>query len=150
MKKIILLFIAFCLTLTTFIACGNTPSKYTDGTYRAEFLNYDDRGYKDFLEIVVQNGVVSDITFDAINSDGQLRTENEEYAKAMEEMQATTPEQYSSDLENQYMAHGNIDEVVAVAGATLSSDNFKLLFTALESSLTTGNSQTVIVDPSTK
>lgn len=133
----------FCTMIL--LGCSKSESVYVDGIYRAELENYDSRGYKDFMEVTVSNGSVSAITFDATNAEGQLRTQDENYTDDMQPIQGTKPSQYSSDLVNQYLASKDIDEVVAVAGATLSSENFKKLFVALEKPMEKGDTSPVTV-----
>ncbi len=133
------------LCLILFCACGATPS-YVDGTYRAEFQNYDSRGYKDFIELSVEGGVVHSFQYNAVNEDGLLKSEDLDYREAMEGELDIYPARFSQDLVNQYLDTQDIDEVDVVAGATYSSESFIALFTALEPQLYSGETETLIIE----
>lgn len=145
-KKLFILLVSAIFCAFALFGCTKSTPIYIDGTYRSELKEYDSRGYKDFMEIIVSNGAVTAITFDATNAEGQLRTQDAEYTDEMQPIQGTKPAQYSSDLVNQYLASKDIDEVVAVAGATISSENFKKLFVALENPMENGITDLVVVE----
>lgn len=138
------IFLASLLSTLMLAGCGSTS--YKDGVYRAEFQNYDSRGYKDFMEITVENAAVTEIVFNAVTEDGTLKTDDEKYQKDMETVQGTYPARYSQDLVNQYLETHNISDVDTIAGATYSSDSFTALFKALESSMASGDTATVVVE----
>ena len=53
-----------------------------DGTYRAEFEDYDASGYKDFVEITFEDGLVVSITADAVSEvDGSLKSHSASQAE---------------------------------------------------------------------
>ncbi len=145
MQKWTITVLSTLLLLCCFVACSQ-DSAYVDGMYRAEFQDFDSRGYKDFLEITVEDGVVSSLHFNAVNEDGLLKNDDVEYREEMQAVQNIYPEQFSQDLINQYLDTHDISEVDAVAGATYSSESFTSLFTALELQMQNGDSETLIVE----
>lgn len=147
MKKILPVLLA-AVFLFILSACSGS-AQYKDGVYRSEFSDFDNWGYKDFLEITVADGVVSSIKFDAVDAEGGLKSEDEQYKDEMNKVQGTYPAQYSADLINQYLAEKDLSKVVAVAGASFSSSNFKTLFEALESPMQKGKMDTVIMPVTT-
>ncbi len=138
MQKTIAVFFTatFCVLLLAACSGGKT---FKDGVYHAEFETYDSRGYKDFIDVTVQDAKVTTISYDARAEDGSLRTGDAKYQKDMEAVQETYPARYSQDLVNQYLEDQNIDGVDTVAGATYSTESFIALFKALEPNMVSGN-----------
>ncbi|MFV0413096.1 MAG: FMN-binding protein [Oscillospiraceae bacterium] len=143
MKRILSAFLATFLCLFV-VACGGEKT-YQDGTYRAEYTEVNEHNYRPYLVLTVQGGAVTAMEFDALAEDGSLLSADEEYRAEMEKLPGTYPQQYSADLINQYLVQQNIDQVDVVAGATISTENFKQLFTALEASMYAGNTETIYI-----
>lgn len=145
MRRAGAILIASLTFLLLFVACAK-EQYYQDGVYRAEFADFDNRGYKDYLQVTVKDNVVTHIDFNAVDKDGALKTDDEQYAENMEKVQDTYPEKYIADLINQYMETQKISEVDALAGATYSSDVFTALFTELEKKMFSGDTEIAIVE----
>lgn len=144
MKKTLL----FCLTLlaaAVFTGCGSP--KYQDGSYRVEASDYDQQGWKEFVDITVQDGKITEVDFDALNQeDSRLKSEDMEYQKAYREAAlGTDPADYSLRLEDSLKERQKASEVDAVAGATTSSEHFRTMVEELQKSMETGNTETVYV-----
>ncbi len=138
------MFLAFGLC-----ACGAQEKdvQWVDGTYTAEFKEYDSYGYKDYLVLTVQDGGITAVEYDGKNAEGTLKTAEEKYGADMEKTQGTSPVRYTADLGNQLVEKGLIDQVDDIAGATWSSECFKALFNALaENSLPSGDTSLLLVD----
>ncbi|MDL2252872.1 FMN-binding protein [Ruminococcaceae bacterium OttesenSCG-928-I18] len=145
MQKIvvaILTALCFCMMLA---GCSNTNT-YQDGTYRAEFANYDSRGYKDFLEVTVEDSMVTAITYDAILEDGTLKSIDKKYETDMMAVQETYPARYQQDLVNQYLETQDIAQVDTIAGATYSSESFAALFSALQENMASGDTAPLVIE----
>ncbi len=145
MKKFLMLISVSLIAIAMLIGCSNN-STYKDGTYSAEFKDFDSRGYKSFMKITVTNNTVSDIVFDGVNKQDDLRNNDADYAKEMEAVQETYPEKFSADLINQYMDTQDIEKVDAIAGATYSSESFIALFKALEKPMQDGDETLIQID----
>lgn len=117
-----------------------------DGSYRAEVAGFDSRGYKDYLEVTVEGGEITEVVYDGVDEDGGLKTKNEKYAEDMQAVQDTYPEKYTKDLINQYLEAQSATKVDALAGATYSSEVFTALASALEAAMLEGNTSTVVVE----
>ncbi len=144
MRKLSLILIIF-MAISLLVACTGTI-EIKDGTYRAEYSDYDQQGYKEFIEITFENGRVTHLVADAINGvDGTLKSESVEIKDAMEPVAGTYPAKYYKDLINQYLENSSVDKVDIVAGATASSANFIELMKALEKAVRAGNTDTVVV-----
>ncbi len=145
MKRVICLLMTGLMTALSLAACGG-PATYQDGTYAAEFREYDSYGYKDFLRVTVKDGAVTEVVYNAHDANGALKTDDADYASRMASVQDTNPERYTADLQNQLLQAQSIEDVAVIAGATWSSECFSVLFTALEESMYGGSSGLVLVD----
>lgn len=144
MKKIAILLL-LVVVLAAFAGCTG-DIKIADGTYRAEYADFDESGYKDFIEITFEDGQVTDIVVDAISGvDGSLKSESEEIRVTMQAAEGTYPAKYYNDLINQYKQNPNAAEIDIVAGATKSSNSFITLAKELEKAVKAGNTDVVIV-----
>ena len=146
MKKKASVFAIFLLALVLLLSgCG---ASYKDGVYHAEFKDYDNHGWKEYVDVQVEGDKVTVLTFDGVNADGAKKSEDEDYRASMEPVKGTYPAKFYADIVNQYLESQNLKKVTTVAGATLSTNNFKVLMAALESNMKSGDTTAVIVDAS--
>ena len=123
-----------------------TLPKYQDGTYRVE-MKEDSHGWMDYLVVRISDGAVEVLEFDSINADGQLKSADEGYRKAMEEKTGTYPEKYSQDIIAAFQRQNDVTEMENVAGATVSSNSFKLMMgELLQTNARTGETETLTVN----
>lgn len=144
MRKLSAILIIALLAVVCLVGCSGGQN-YLDGEYSAEFMDFDNRGYKDFIHVTVKDGEVTDIEYNAVNKEGALKTEDSAYSDDMLTVQGTYPAKYSADLVNQYLKTQSIAEVDALAGATYSSESFIALFTSLEPNMASGETKLVLV-----
>ena len=64
----------------------------------------------------------------------------------MESFNGTYPAKYDKDLINQFLQSGSADSVDTVAGATISTNNFKTLVVAAMKNAVDGNTETAVVE----
>ena len=147
MKKLIT-FILMAVCLLGLTACSEaTFTNLQDGTYRAEYKNFDVYGWKDYIEVTVEDGEIASLVFDAVNmEDGTLKSEDESYKNQMEPIVGTYPAKYNADLINQFLESGKISAVDIVAGATQSTGSFKTLLTNIVPNIKAGDTTVVLVD----
>lgn len=50
-----------------------------DGKYTAEGKEYDEEGYRPYVEIEVKNGKITDVDCDAVNEKGDFKKDNDTY-----------------------------------------------------------------------
>lgn len=108
-------------------------SKYKDGSYSAEMTEFED-GWKAFVTIEIKDDVIKVTEFDSIDLMGNLKSKSEEQKVAMmngnaiNNLPETFPKQYCQDIISSF-SQGNSDvlEMENVSGATLSTNNFKLM-----------------------
>ena len=150
MKKVISLALTAVFAIGTFTGCSEAQLASTsliDGTYRAEFKDFDENGWKDFVEVTVVDGQLEEVVFDSISENGEkLKSEDESYKVEMEMMVGTYPAKYNKDLINQFIESGKVTSVDIVAGATESTGNFKTLIVEAMVNAAAGNTDVEIVE----
>ncbi|MBG6245024.1 FMN-binding protein [Candidatus Symbiopectobacterium sp. 'North America'] len=102
-----------------------------DGTYRAETVNFDDKGWKPFVEVTYKDGKIAAVKFDYNSQkDGHLKTTDVEYNKKMKAATGANPEEYTVKLAQGLVEKQNPENVDGVTGATHSSEDFVVLANA--------------------
>ena len=149
MKKLITLALAAVMAFGM-TACTQEQLNATilvDGTYRAEFREYDANGWKDYVEVTIVDGQLDEVVYDSVkeNSD-TLKSQDESYKTEMEAIVGTYPAKYNKDLINQFIESGKVTSVDIVAGATESTGNFKTLIIAAMENASAGQPDTEIVE----
>lgn len=119
-----------------------------DGTYKAEYKSYDDHGWKDYVSITVSGGKITAVDYDSLNEAGEKKSADTAYREQMEPVSKTYPEKFSKELEDQLVDKQDVKKVDAVAGATTSSNAFKILATEALSAAKSGKTDTVTVERS--
>ncbi|KAF0092596.1 MAG: hypothetical protein FD141_780 [Fusobacteria bacterium] len=128
-KKIwILLIILIILTAFFMVACSSSNRDLEDGTYKAQvddaYVETEGLGWREFLELTIQDGEIIDVTFNAINEKGQYKTDPGVYKMI------PNPSIWMPVLEENVKNNegGKID---ALTGATSSSTNAQKLLDAI-------------------
>ena len=116
-----------------------------DGTYKAEFKDFDDHGWKDYVSITVEGGKITAVDYDALNADGAKKSEDTAYRESMEPIAGTYPEKFYKELEDQLIEQQDLKKVDAVAGATTSSNDFKILAVEALKNAKSGSTSTAVV-----
>lgn len=145
MKKAVSILVILLSIFGLMTGCG---AEYQDGVYHAEFSDYDSQGWKEYVDVEVQGNQVTVLTFDGVDADGNKKSEDESYRASMESVKGTYPAKFYTDIINQYLETGKLDDVATVAGATLSTNNFRTLMLALEDPMKSGDTTSVIVESS--
>lgn len=105
-------------------------SRFIDGTYRAQYTEFDQYGWKETVTVKIINGKVQVTSFDAIlkDSEKKKKTDDEEYAAKMKEKAGITPKDaFDKLMKNFESSDSDVTKIDNVAGATISSNDFKLL-----------------------
>ncbi len=146
MRKILAVLLVFTL-VATLTGCGG-GSDMQDGTYRAEYGSFDDYGWKDFVELTITDGEITNVIADCVNEAGDFKSEDEEYAATMTEYGSPiTPDAFYPLLEESLMNTQNPGDIDMVANATDSSTATKLLASELISkNVKDGDSEVLVVD----
>ncbi|RLM25266.1 hypothetical protein BIY29_07055 [Brenneria alni] len=118
-----------------------------DGTYKAETINFDDHGWKPFLELTYKEGKITAVKFDYTSEkDGHLKTSDEEYGKKMAAVAGTSPDIYTVKLSQSLLEKQTIEGIDGVTGATHSTDDFKILASAAMENAKAGNTETAKIE----
>lgn len=149
MKKAISILLISIFLATALIACGGGGGGYKDGTYKATYDDFDEHGWKAYVEIVISDGEISDVDFDYVNEDGDIKSEDEEYNALMKEKSGSSPEEFSPALEQQLIEKQNVKEIDNITGATHSVENFKKLAEAALKNAKSGNTEEAIIKQET-
>lgn len=72
MKRFIAVLLVVLATACLMTGCS---SGMKDGTYKAQFKDYDDHGWKDYVSITVKDGKTTDVDYDSMNADGTKKSE---------------------------------------------------------------------------
>lgn len=146
MHRKLAVLLSLVLGVLLFAGCTDLGSKtYMDGTYYAEYVDFDSYGYKDYLWVTVEDGAVKSIEYNGKNEDGLKKTDDEKYQSEMQAVLDTYPRKYTADMVNQYLEKQDIDAVDTLAGATYSFESFKALFLALEPQMVKGDTTAIAV-----
>ena len=124
-----------------------TAQVYEDGTYRAEMAKAD-QGWKEFVEITIQGGQIAEVVFDAEDSDGKYKSTDEAYKKAMAEGGSETwPEKFYAEILAEYQNKNYVaKDMETVAGATTSSETFRMLAPAALQRAKQGDTSVITVE----
>ena len=98
-----------------------------DGTYTGT-TPYDAFDYRHEVEIVIENGRITEVDYNEVKKDGHGKQEDEEYCDEMS-VSGTTPAIAYPVLEETLLASQNMMDVDAVSGATYSLYRFRLAVT---------------------
>lgn len=150
MKKTLAIAVAMLAVMGTMASCGdnaNSNEAYKDGSYRVEAKDFDDHGWKEYINVTVKDGKIAEVEFDALSQeDGHKKTEDQEYKDAyIGAGFETYPADYTEKLEKGLVEKQDASKVDTVAGATHSSDFFKQMMKELDKNMKKGDTNTVIV-----
>jgi major membrane immunogen (membrane-anchored lipoprotein) len=109
------------------ISCANSSSRLKDGYYTAECDGYDEYGWKTFMTISVNNGIISQVEFNAKDIGGFIKSWDMDYMRIMNAKSGTYPNEYSRFYASQFIEDQNVDSIDVLAGATSSWNTFVLL-----------------------
>ncbi len=144
MRKVFMLLVGFS-ALVLFNSCGNDDDEktYIDGTYAAQYANYDEHGWKAFISITIAGDKITACNFDYIQEGtNELKSTSAYYKEQMD----PDPEVWLVEYANKLIAKQNIDKVDAVTGATHSLTDFTALATAALTAAKKGETAVQIVE----
>ena len=148
MKKTLLILAAMVFAVT---ACEKNT--YVDGNYSATYDNPDANGWKAFVEFTLTDDQISDVDYDEINTDDDLKSTDTEYHALMASMRDTDPSIFIPQIEAAIANTSilpNYDLIDAITGATGSSNNANELMEAALDAAIDGEPTVVIPQPDQK
>jgi major membrane immunogen (membrane-anchored lipoprotein) len=102
----------------------NTTPAGKNGTFKAEAKDFDDRGWKAYVEVTFENDKVTKVVMDEISKDGKKKSEDTGYNDAMKAQAKVSAAEAYVKLADTYVQTGKAD---VVTGATGTSTAFKTL-----------------------
>lgn len=122
-----------------------TGTQLVDGVYTASYDNFDSYGWKAQVEIEVKESKIANVKFDYVNKDGALKSKDEAYKAAMEPVAKISPEKAFNELQAALVTSQDAATVQAVAGATVSSNDFLALAAKALEAAATGATEPVVI-----
>ncbi|AEH40125.1 lipoprotein, 15 kDa (tpp15) [Treponema paraluiscuniculi Cuniculi A] len=134
---------AFALCLAVLLgACSF--SSIPNGTYRATYQDFDENGWKDFLEVTFDGGKMVQVVYDYQHKEGRFKSQDADYHRVMYASSGIGPEKAFRELADALLEKGNPEMVDVVTGATVSSQSFRRLGAALLQSARRGEKEAII------
>ncbi|SDK15840.1 FMN-binding protein [Natronincola ferrireducens] len=97
---------------------------YEDGSYRGE-LEPNEKGWTSVVDIVVENGRITEVDYDELDEEGNRKSENEEYNELWESAAGISAKEAYPALEQQLIEVQDVQAVEVITGATLTTKDFK-------------------------
>ena len=149
MRRVVMLLAMTAAAVILVAGCAKgggaaAATAYKDGTYTGVYGNVDGQGWKPQLEIVVEKGRITRVTYDELNSSGQLKSRDASYEQAMKASRPTYPAKYTKELAAALVAKQKAG-VDTVSGATGSSLYFSALAAALLEKAAAGDTARVLL-----
>lgn len=117
-----------------------------DGTYSLEELEFGETGWKEALQIVVEDSEIVDATWTSVNEDGVNKIDDENYQETMMNTDGVGPQDFIPALEEALVDAQNVDDIDVVSGATGTSEKFKEYAQLLINAALEGNTELITVD----
>ena len=129
MKKGVIFF-GFLFFILLF-SCGGHGSDLRDGYYSAIAKEWDDYGWKEFITICVNNGVITTVEYNAVNQAGFVKSWDTDYMALMKSVVGTYPLEYTRVYAGELLRTQGEDEIDVMTGATTSWHAFRQLSAAV-------------------
>ncbi|WP_062353681.1 extracellular electron transfer flavoprotein PplA [Bacillus kwashiorkori] len=117
-----------------------------DGEYKLAEKNIGSTGWKTYINMTVKDGKISEVDYNYVNAEGQLKTDDEDYQKTMTEKSGVGPQDFVPALSNDLVEKQSAGDVAVVTGATHSSHSFKMYAAQLINAAQKGNTTPIEVD----
>jgi major membrane immunogen (membrane-anchored lipoprotein) len=93
----------------------------------AEAEHFDDRGWKEYVSIFVNNNKIVTVEYNAKNAAGFIKSWDMNYMRAMNRISRTYPNEYTRYYANSFLKTQRPDNIDALSGASNSYRSFRLL-----------------------
>lgn len=127
-QKSILLIIA--LIVLSLSACAPQEDTLKDGYYNAQLAEYS-HGWKEFITIMVKDGKIVTVEYNAKNESGFIKSWDNTYMQTMLSIQGTYPNEYTRYYASQLVGATDVVEIDAISGASSSHLTFQKLMEAV-------------------
>jgi major membrane immunogen (membrane-anchored lipoprotein) len=137
--------VVLVLFLSVVISCTNSSSRLKDGYYTAESGEYDKYGWKSFITICVNNGIISQVEYNAKDLGGFIKSWDMDLMRVMNAASGTYPNEYIRFYASQFIEDQNVDSIDVLTGATDSWEHFVQLARAVLENAENGVTSVAIV-----
>jgi major membrane immunogen (membrane-anchored lipoprotein) len=142
----LILLMCATLSLCALFGCAKGTAQLQDGYYTAEFAQYDDHGWKEFLTIYVYGNRIVTAEYNAKNLSGFIKSWDMDYMRTMNATDGTYPNEYTRVYSEALLNGQTPDQVDAITGATTSHDSFQRLAQATIAQALKGDKNIVLLD----
>ena len=125
---------------------GNVNGGLQDGTYTVEDKVFGDTGWIETLEIVVENGEITDVTWTSLNAEGLNKLDDDEYQAIMTQTDGLGPQDFIPGLENALLEAQNPADVDVISGATGTALKFIEYAKLAVEAAKEGNTEVIVVN----
>lgn len=143
-KMILLLAIVFCVCGCLIGWFWTRSGTMKNGYYTAEMSEYD-HGWKEYVCILVKNGSIISIEFNAKDPSGFIKAWDNSYMKNMKLVSGTYPNEYTRLYGSGLIETQDIEKVDMVSGASNSGGHFYKLVNAAVEQAKKGNPNVKLV-----
>jgi major membrane immunogen (membrane-anchored lipoprotein) len=128
LKKLVLVSIIFFCLLG---ACSSRGAGFQDGYYSAIAETFDSHGWKEFITICVNSGIITTVEYNAVNQSGFVKSWDMEYMRTMKAVSGSYPNEYTRRYAGDLIVNQGNGDVDALTGATDSWSSFNQLAAAV-------------------
>ena len=136
---------AIVLLMCVMASGCSSSGKMKDGYYTAEMAEYD-KGWKEYVCILVKANKIISVDFNAKNESGYIKAWDNSYMKNMGSYVDTYPNDYTRKYAAELIELQSSEGLDIVAGATQSGNNFLLLSKAVIEQAVKGDSEVAFVE----
>ena len=127
-------------------ACAPARGAMRDGYYTAEFSDFDQFGWKEFVTMYVNNNRIVSVDYDARNASGFVKSWDMAFMRAMRAQDGTYPNRYARGYAAMLLDYQNAEDIDALSGATYSCETFRALAAAAIDKAQAGDRTVALVE----
>ena len=125
---------------------ATTGDTLQDGSYTVEDLTFGETGWQESLDIVVEGGVITDVTWTSLNAEGLNKLDDDEYQEIMTQTDGLGPQDFIPALEDALLEAQDPADVDVISGATGTALKFIEYAKLAVEAAKEGNTETIVVD----
>ena len=124
----------------------NPNAPLQDGEYSLKELNPDAHGWSVLINMTVEDGKITAVDWDYVNTEGTLKSEDEGYQEAMSDKVGIGPKEFTPQLANALVEAQSVNGIEVVSGATSSTYTFKMYAAQLIHAAQNGDQTPIEID----
>jgi major membrane immunogen (membrane-anchored lipoprotein) len=128
------------------LSCARRGSVLKDGYYTAEGSVFDKHGWKEFVTICVNNGIITMVEYNAEDPSGFIRSWDMNYMRLMNRINGTYPNEFSRIYAERFITRQSVEGIDALSGATNSYYSFIKLAEVVLARAKAGDTSVALID----